>query len=107
VHRAVYTLPIPCNGFHLVILSQAGLPQTKKEARLLPVLKVQMYGTGAAKLAWKSLPLATRAQHVNDGGEDLTRRHGLATTARFAKISAIRGPSWDRDQRRNLRPKRI
>jgi len=31
VHRAVDTLPIPCNGFHLVVLSQSGLPQTKKE----------------------------------------------------------------------------
>jgi len=90
VHRAVDTLPIPCNGFHLVVLSQSGLPQTKKEACLLPLLKMQMYSTGAAKLAWKSLPLAAGAQHVNDGGEDLPRRHRLAAAARFAKIQAIR-----------------
>jgi hypothetical protein len=40
------------------ILDQSGLPQTKKEACLLPLLKVQMYSAGAAKLVWKSLPLA-------------------------------------------------
>jgi len=46
--------------------------------------------TGAAKLAGKSLSLAARAQQLNDGGEDLARRHGLATTTRFAKTDTIR-----------------
>jgi hypothetical protein len=107
VHRAVDALPVPCNGFHLVVLGQPGLPQSKEEARLLPLLKVRMDSTGAAELAWKSLPLATRAQHIHDGGEDLARRHGLAATARLAKINAIRRPLRERNERLNLRPKRI
>jgi hypothetical protein len=32
VHRAVNTLPVPCNGFHLVILGQSGSPQMKEKA---------------------------------------------------------------------------
>jgi hypothetical protein len=107
VHRAVDTLPIPCNGFQLVILGQSGLPQTKKEAALLPLLKVQMYSTGAAKLAWKSPTLAASAQHIDDGGEDLARRHELATATRLAKINAVHCPLWKRNQRLNPRPKRI
>jgi len=90
VHRAIDTLPVPRDRFHLVIFGQSGLPHTKKEACLLPLLEVQMYSTGTAKLAWKSLPLAAGAQHVHDGGEDLARRHGLAAATRFAKINAIR-----------------
>jgi hypothetical protein len=83
------------------------LATEEERSPLLPFLKVQMYSTDAAKLAWKSLPLAARVQYVNDGGEDLARRYGLATATRFAKINAIRGPLWDSDQRLNLRPKRI
>jgi hypothetical protein len=90
MHRAVDALPVPCDDFHLVILGQSGLPKTKKEACLLPLLKMQMYCAGAAKLVWKSFPLAARAQHVNDGGEYLAWWHGLATATRLAKINANR-----------------
>jgi hypothetical protein len=48
--------------------------------------------------------LATRAQYVNDGGEDLARPHGLATSTRLAKISATRWPLRNRNQWLNLRP---
>jgi hypothetical protein len=41
--------------------------------------------------------MATRAELVNDGREDLAREHGLAAAARFAQMSAIRGALRDRE----------
>ena len=37
-----------------------------------------------------SVEIETFFLHINDGGENLARRHGLATATRFANINPIR-----------------
>jgi hypothetical protein len=103
----VYALPFPGDALHLVVFGQSRLPETKKKARLLPALKMRMHCAGAAKFPRQRLPLAARAQHVNDGREDPPGRHGLSPRSRPALIDSIPPPTDPRDKRLYLRPKRI
>jgi hypothetical protein len=107
VHRPVDRLPIPCDGFHLVVLGQSGLPQTKEKTLCLPPLKVCMNCAGTPKFTRQRFPLAARAQHINDGGKDLARRYRFASATRFAKILAALGTTYQRNQWLNFCPKRI
>jgi hypothetical protein len=79
----------------------------EEKARLLPALKMRMHCAGAAKFPRQRLPLAARAQHVNDGREDPPGRHGLSPRSRPALIDSIPPPTDPRDKRLYLRPKRI
>jgi hypothetical protein len=85
-HGSVDALPTPRDTFHLVVLGQTCSPELEKEALSLPPLKMPVDGAGRAKFAGQGLPLATGAQYIHDGREDLTRLHGLATCSGFALI---------------------
>jgi len=69
--RTINALPLPSNAFHLVVLSQPGLPEPGEESLLLPLLKMFVNGAGAAKFFGHGFPLTAGAQDINDGGEDL------------------------------------
>ena len=106
-HRPIGALPLPGYALHAVIFGQAGLPQSKKESGLLPVLKILMHRAGRAKLARQGFPLNTRAQHINNRGEHLPRRHGLAPPSRLAPVGLFSRPLPRWNQRLQLRPQLI
>lgn len=102
MHGPVDTLPSPCNSLHFVVLGQSSLPQAEKESAFLPALKVGMNGTGTAEIAGQSLPLASRAQYINDGGKYLSGSHRLPAAAGSAKILMPFRSGKDRDERFNF-----
>ena len=70
-HRPVNTLPAPGNAFQRVVLGQPGTPQRFEEAGLLPLQKVFVHRTGAAKaFSRERFPLATGSEHEDNGLED-------------------------------------
>src|SRR5512134_1252201 len=90
-HCPVDALPSPGNALHLVVLGQPSLPQRQEQARLLPLQEPLVDRAGAAKaLAGQGLPLAARAQHVDDGLEDLARILRFASRPRLALVLAPR-----------------
>jgi len=68
---------------------------------LPPLLEIMVNGTGTAKALGQRLPLATGAQHIHDGSENLTWRNGFAATAGTSPVfpSAL----WARGARRQER----
>jgi hypothetical protein len=62
---------------------------------------------GAAKFLGQSLPLTAGAQNVNDGREDLPRRHRFSPAARFALIGPTVRPLSNRKECFNGGPKLI
>jgi len=106
-HRPIGALPLPGYALHAVIFGQAGLPQSKKESGLLPVLKILMHRAGRAKLARQGFPLNTRAQHINNRGEHLPCRHGLAPRSRLTLILPARFSFLMGNQRLHLGPQLV
>jgi hypothetical protein len=71
---------------HAVKLGQAYLPELPKKAGSMPVLKILMHRASRAELSGQCFPLHAGAQDVNDGRENLPRRHWLATGPGFALV---------------------
>ena len=104
-HRAVDRLPLPGNALHAVVFGQPGLPYPQKETSLVPALKVFVHRARRTEFARQSLPLATGAQDVNDGGKDQPRILRLTACARFAPILLALRPLTVWNQGSNLLPK--
>ena len=66
---------------------------------------MRMNGAGRAELVRQRLPLTAGAQHIDDRGKDLPRRHWLSARARLALIGSIRSPLPHGHQRLDLAPK--
>jgi hypothetical protein len=92
---------------HAVILGQPSLPQFLEKARSVPVLKVLMHRARRTELAGQCFPLDACPQNVNDGREDLPRRHRLAPSSGLALVLSPRFPLAYRDQRLNPAPQII
>ena len=65
-HRAIDALPIPADAAPPVVALQHLPPRLAKHALLGPLLKVAMHRAAAAVLARQRLPLAARAEHIED-----------------------------------------
>jgi len=105
---AIDALPGPSDSFQIIIFGQASLPQLAKKTRLTPMLKMTMNRRGTAKILGQSLPLATRPQDMEDGGENRPWRQGFAPAPRKPPILMLCGPRGpSRDQRLNAIPKFI
>jgi hypothetical protein len=92
---------------HPVILGQASLPQFVKKASPMPVLKVLMHRAGRTELAGQCFPLNAGPQNVNNRGEDLPRRHRLASSTSLALVLSPWFPPAYWNQRLNLAPQTI
>ena len=79
-HRSVNALPIPLNGFELVIFKQACLPQLAKNTSFGPLLKVAMERATGTKFTRDSFPLATRSQNIKNTAGNSTEVHTRTTT---------------------------
>jgi hypothetical protein len=72
-HCAIYALPEPGYALHIVVLSEACLPELGKKTCPQPFLKVGVNSAGAAEPFFrKRLPLAARAQYVNNSFKNLS-----------------------------------
>ena len=91
MHGPIDALPSPGNALHRVVFGQPSLPKTEEETTALPAQKVRVDRAGAAELTGQRLPLAARAQDINDGGKHLPGGHWRATRAGLAAILA---PFW-------------
>ena len=107
-HGPVDALPAPGNALHLVVFGQSGPPQGDKEAGLHPPHEVRVNGARAAvTLLRQRLPLASGAQHIQNGFKDLSGRHGLSAAAWFAPIPLAELTFRRWDQRLHLGPERV
>ena len=106
-HGAVNALPFPADTLHLVVFSQSGLPQTEEKAHPLPALKMRVHCAGTAEFARQRLPLATGAQHLNNGLKHLPGWHRLTSRAWPTTINTPSRSSDNGDKWFYLAPKRI
>src|SRR5258707_14663953 len=73
----------------------------------MPALEMGMHGPGAAVLAGKRLPLATRAKHIDNRRKNRPRRHRLTPGSGLALILAVPRPCSRWHQRLDLAPQRV
>ena len=107
-HRPVDALPSPGDPLHLVVFSQPFTPESNEHLLALPLPKVLVDGTGAAKpFLRQRLPLASGAEYVYDSLEYLARVERLAASTRLAPILPPLLAFPRRNQRLNLRPHRF
>ena len=104
---SIQALPAPGDALHLIVLSQAGLPNLQEKAFSLPLLEVSVHGAGAAKLPGQCLPLTAGAQHIDNGRKNLPRGHRLSAPSGLAPVLAVRRPFPHRNQQLNLAPQHV
>src|SRR5690349_6631033 len=81
-HRPIHRKPTPIHAVKGVVLRQARLPEAQKKAVLHPRLEaVVRRGGGTKPSARERVPLATRAQHKEDGIGANPIRHPRAASA--------------------------
>src|SRR5947209_12278889 len=101
-HRPVHTQPLPVNPTEFIKLLDSGLPEGEEDAGLHPLLKAIMGRRVRTQLGLiQGLPLASRAQHVEDGIGTVAIRHPWASSSKAMRIH------MHRQQRVQLRPQLI
>src|SRR5438874_1504286 len=80
-HRPIHREPVPVDPAGLLKLLQSGLPQLEEDSGLHPLLKAIMGGGVGTQLGLiQGLPLAPRAQHVEDGIGTVAIRYTWASS---------------------------
>src|SRR5438105_12884184 len=93
-HRPIHREPVPVDPADLLKLLQSCLPQLEEDSGLHPLLKAVMGRRVCTQLGLiQGLPLAPRAQHIEDGIGTLAIGHAWASSPK-----AI-GVHMDRQQR--------
>ena len=106
--RPIDALPLPGDPVHAVVFRKTSLPDPHEEPGLFPLLEAFVNSTGAAELTRQRFPLNTRAQHEDDGLEDLALGQGFAPSAGLAPIVlVIASRDTPGNQRLNLLPKGV
>ena len=104
----INTLPAPGDAFHFIVFGKARTPKSNKKSHSHPSHKMRMYRTGTAKsFLRQGLPLAARAQNIQNGFENPPGWYRLSAASRLALICLIRVTFNRRYQRLNFLPERI
>lgn len=73
--RAIECLPAPADAAHLTVLLQEQAPDALEDSAHNPLLKATVQRRTGAELWRRSLPLATRPQHMEDAVQTGTMRN--------------------------------
>src|SRR5215470_5333210 len=90
-HRAVHAQPGPVNALQLVKLCHPSLPKFQEDLGVDPCLKAVMgRGFGTQLRLIQGLPLAARAEHIENGIGTAAIRHTWAAAAKAVGVHPYR-----------------